>query len=477
MFPMPSAHELDHLPPASVSFWRDIGHALRGRPCDYTREQPHRAVLLLAVPMVLETFMESLFAIVSIFWVSRLGRDAIAIVGLTESVMTVIYAICTGTAIAATAIISRRIGEKDNARAAQTAAQILVLTLIASSVLGLGLGYFAIDVLRLMGASESAIDLGANYARLMFGANATVFFIFVINAIFRGAGDAVLAMRTLWLANAINILLAPCFIFGWGPFPECGLTGAAVATNIGRGIGVLYQLWHLAGPRTQVRLKRDDFVPRPAILQQVLRTSLTGIAQLLIATTSWIALFKILATFGSAAVAGYTITVRIALFVLMPSWGLAGAAATLVGQNLGAKQPERADVAVRIATRLNVVLLAMVGVLFFIFAEPLVRLFTSDSEVVAHAVQALRIMSVALPLFGAGMCLASAFNGAGDIWTPTRTSFYCLWLGAIPLALLLSEVLRLGALGVFISVPAASSTLAIWNYVLFASGKWKLQTL
>lgn len=462
---------------SSVAFWRDVGQALRGKQYDYTRERPRRAVLLLAVPMALETFMESLFALANIFWVARLGRDAMAIVGLTESVMTVVYAISVGVAIAATAIISRRVGEKDSERAEQTAAQVILLTLAASAVLGLVLGCFAVEILRLMGASGSAIEVGANFARVMFGANATVFYIFVINAIFRGAGDAALAMRTLWLANAINMLLAPCLIFGWGPFPELGVTGAAVATCIGRGTGVLYQLWHLAGARCRICLRLRHFVPKIEIVRLLVRTSATAIAQLLIATTSWLALSRILASYGSAAIAGYTVAVRIVLFALMPTTGVAGAAATLVGQNLGARQPDQAETAVHIATRLNVVLLAIAGAIFFIFAQPLVRLFTSDAEVVAYAVQALRILSFALPLFGAGTCFGAAFNGAGDIWTPTRTSFYCLWLGAIPFALLLSDVLRLGALGVFISVPAANSTLAIWNYTLFASGKWKLQKL
>lgn len=449
--------------------------ALRGSPCDYTSESLNRAVLLLAVPMVLETLMESLFAIVDVFWVARLGSDAVAIVGLTESVMTLIYAVAFGMAIAATAIVSRRIGEKNVEGAAQAAAQILMLGLATSVGLGLVFGIFAADILELMGASPAAVTLGTNYARLMFGANVTVFLIFIINAIFRGAGDPVLAMRTLMLANAVNIPLAPCLIFGWGPFPELGVIGAAIATNIARGIGLLYQLWHLIGHRGRIQVHFRHCRPQMNIVRQVLIRSGQGTAQLLIGTTSWIALFKILAMFGSAAVAGYTIAIRIVMFALLPAWGLAGAAATLVGQNLGALKPDRAEAAVRLAAKLNVVLLTVVGAVFFLLSEPIVKLFTTDPEVLAYAVTALGIVSLAFPVYAIGMCFGAAFNGAGDTSTPTLTNFVCLWIAEIPLAWLLADTFGLGALGVFIAVPAATSLLAVWNYALFARGTWRLQ--
>ena len=470
----PEAESADR-PPASTSFWRDVAHALKGEQHDYTKESLNRAILLLAVPMVLEMLMESLFAIVDVFWVSRLGRDAVAVIGLTESLMSLVYAVAIGISFAATAIVARRIGEKDPQRAAQSAAQIVMLGVTVSAGLGVLLGWFAPDILRLMGATPAIVELGSDFARIMLGGNITVFMIFLINAIFRGAGDAVLAMRTLWLANALNIVLGPCFIFGWGPFPEMGVTGAAVATNIGRGVGVLYQLWHLAGHHSRVRVRLHHFRPAGDVMKGIVTTSGNGILQLLISTTSWVGLFKILATFGSAALAGYTIAIRIVIFALMPAWGLANAGATLVGQNLGAQQPDRAEQAVRIATRLNALLLGIVGAVFVIFAYPLVGLFTSDPETLSYGARALWIVSLAFPLYAAGMCMEAAFNGAGDTWTPTRLNFFCFWLGQVPLAWLLAEVVNLGAHGVFIAVPISFSVLALWSWVLFKRGRWKLQ--
>lgn len=457
------------------SFWQLVRLALKGEHRDYTAETLNRAVLLLAVPMVLEMIMESLFAVVDVFWVSHLGRDAVAVIGLTESVMTLIYAVAIGISFAAMAIVSRRIGEKDPERAAQAAGQIIVLGVAVSAALGLVLSYFAPDILRLMGASESIVTLGTDFARIMLGCNATVFLIFLINAIFRGAGDAVLAMRTLWLANALNIVLGPCFIFGWGPFPELGITGAAVATNIGRGVGVLYQLWHIAGHNSRVRMRLAHLQPALDTLRTIVATASNGVAQLLISTTSWVGLFKILAVSGSAALAGYTIAIRIVMFALMPAWGLSNAGATLVGQNLGAQQPERAEAAVKIATRLNTIFLGVVGIAFVVFARPLASLFTADPEVLEHATRALWIISLAFPLYAAGMCLEAAFNGAGDTWTPTRLNFFCFWLGQVPLAWLLAQWFDLGPTGVFVSVPISFSVLALWSAVLFRQGKWKLQ--
>jgi putative MATE family efflux protein len=469
------AAESNDRPQASTSFWSDVAHALKGEQHDYTKETLNRAILLLAVPMVLEMLMESLFAVVDVFWVSRLGRDAVAVIGLTESVMSLIYAVAIGISFAATAIVARRIGEKDPERAARSAAQIIMLGVTVSAGLGVLFGWFAPDILRLMGASPAIVEMGSDFARIMLGGNVTVFMIFLINAIFRGAGDAVLAMRTLWLANAFNIVLGPCFIFGWGPFPEMGVTGAAVATNIGRGIGVLYQLWHLAGHNSRVRVRLQHFRPQFDVLKGIITTSGNGILQLVISTTSWVGLFKILSMFGSAALAGYTIAIRIVVFALMPAWGLANAGATLVGQNLGAQQPDRAEAAVRIATRFNVLLLGIVGAGFVIFAYPLVSLFTSDPETLTYGARALWIVSLAFPLYAAGMCLEGAFNGAGDTWTPTRLNFFCFWLGQVPLAWILADVLGLGAMGVFIAVPVSFSVLALWSAVLFKRGKWKLQ--
>jgi putative MATE family efflux protein len=460
---------------AELSFWRIVVQSLKGKNHDYTAISLNRAVLLLAVPMVLELIMESLFAVVGVFWVSRLGREAIAVVGLTEAVMTLIYAVAMGLSIAATAIVARRIGEKDPERAARAAGQIVVLGVMASAGLGLLLGLSSAEILRLMGAEESTVILGEDFARIMLSCNATVFLIFLINAIFRGAGNAVLAMRTLWLANALNIVLTPCFIFGWGLFPELGITGASVATNVGRGIGVLYQLWHLAGHHglVQVRLRHLKLVTDD--VKTIMSTASRGMAQLLIGTTSWIGLIKILAMFGSAALAGFTIALRIIAFVLLPAWGLANAGATLVGQSLGAGKPERAEEAIRIATRLNVISLGVVGVLLATMARQAVSFFTSDPEVLDYGTLALWIVSLAMPLYAAGMCMGAAFNGAGDTWTPTRLNFFCFWVGQIPLAWFLAQVLELGPLGVFIAVPVSFSVLALWSAALFKQGRWKQQ--
>ena len=458
-----------------VSFWRSVRQSLRGEEHDYTSLPLNRAVILLAVPMVLEMIMESLFAVADVFWVSRLGKEAVAVVGITESIMTLIYAVAIGISIAATAIVSRRIGEKEPELAAQAAGQIVLLGVLVSAGIGIVLGIFAPDILRFMGAAEEIVALGSDFTRVMLGGNVTVFMIFLINAIFRGAGDAVIAMRTLWLANALNIVLGPCFIFGWWIFPEMGVTGAAVATNIGRGVGVLYQLWHLAGHHSRVKVRWCHFKPEREIIGAVLSKSGSGIAQLLISTTSWVGLFKILAMFGSPALAGYTIAVRLVMFALMPAWGLANAGATLVGQNLGAGKPERAEEAVKIATKFNILVLSVVGIGFVLFAGPLMRLFTSEPEVLAFGTQSLWIVSLAFPLYAAGMCFEAAFNGSGDTWTPARLNFMCLWVGQIPIAWILSKSLGFGPVGVFISVPVAFSLLAIWSWVLFKRGKWKAQ--
>jgi putative MATE family efflux protein len=413
--------------------------------------------------------------VTDVFWVSRLGKEAVAVVGITESVMTLIYAVAIGISIAATAIVSRRIGEKEPELAAQAAGQIVLLGVLVSTGIGIVLGLFASDILRFMGAGEDIVTLGTSYAQVMLGGNVTVFMIFLINAVFRGAGDAVIAMRTLWLANGLNIVLDPCFIFGWWIFPELGVAGAAVATNIGRGVGVLYQLWHLAGHHSRVKVRWCHFKPEREIIGAVLSKSGSGIAQLLISTTSWVGLFKILAMFGSTALAGYTIAIRIVTFALMPAWGLANAGATLVGQNLGAGKPERAEEAVKIAMKLNVIVLGVVGIGFVLLAGPLIHLFNPESDVAAFGAQSLWIVSLAFPLYAAGMCFEAAFNGSGDTWTPARLNFMCLWVGQIPIAWFLSKTLSFGPVGAVISVPAAYSLLALWSWVLFKRGKWKTQ--
>ncbi|HTI71951.1 MAG TPA: MATE family efflux transporter [Candidatus Limnocylindria bacterium] len=471
----PSTVTVASTTPENFSLGRSVLQALKGEHHDYTTAPLNRAVLLLAVPMVLEMIMESLFAVADVFWVSHLGKEAIAVIGLTESIMTLIYAVAIGISIAAMAIVARRIGEKEPERAAQAAGQVLLLGFSIAATLGLILGTLAPHILLWMGADEATIARGAGFTRIMLGCNVTVFLIFLINAVFRGAGDAVIAMRTLWLANALNITLGPCFIFGWGPFPELGVTGAAVATNIGRGVGVLYQLWHLAGHRSRLRVQLRHLRPDFALIVSIMKPAWNGIAQLLISTTSWVGLFKILALFGSTALAGYTIAIRIIISALMPAWGLSNAGATLVGQNLGAKKPERAEAAVKIATRFNMIFLGVVGVIFLVCANLIVGIFTKDPVVFQYGTRALRIISLGFPLFAAGMCFQGAFNGAGDTWTATRLNFFCFWLGQIPLAWVLAKPLGLGPLGVFISVPVSFSVLALWTGFLFKKGHWKLQ--
>ncbi len=455
------------------TFWESVFHALKGEHHDFTSETLNRSVLLLAVPMVLEMIMESLFAVADVFWVSRKGKDAIAVVGLTESVMSLIYAVVIGISFAATAVVARRIGEKNSEGAAHAAGQIILLGFTVATGLGILLGFFAKDILIAMGADEATVRVGTSFTRIMLGGNVTVFMIFLINAIFRGTGDAVIAMRTLWLSNTLNIVLGPCFVFGLGPFPALGVTGAAVATNIGRGTGVLYQLWHLAGHHSRIRMRWHHLRPDRVLLRSITGMTGSGIAQLMISMTSWVGLFKILALFGSAALAGYTIAIRLVMFALMPAWGLSNAGTTLVGQNLGAGKPDRAEAAVKIAMRYNIIFLGILGLIYAVCAGPLISLFTTDPEVHRYGTRALWIVSLAFPLYAAGMCLGGAFNGAGDTWTPTRLNFFCFWLGQIPLAWLLSRYFELGPTGIFIAVPISFSTLTLWSALLFKRGKWK----
>lgn len=460
---------------ARVPFWRSVGQALRGEHHDYTTERLERSVLLLAVPMVLEMVMESLFVVADVFWVSRLGEGAVAVVGITEGVMAIIYAMAIGISMAGTALVARRVGEKDLEGAARAAGQVLVVGALISVALGAVLAPLAGPVLRLMGGSESLVANGTPFAALMLGGNLTVFLLFLINAVFRGAGDAVIAMRTLWLANAFNIALGPCFIFGWGPFPELGLLGAAVATTIGRGLGVVYQLWHLFRPGGTIQLRPRHFRLEREGFFTVIRLGVPGVVQFMVNTASWIGLLKIVAFFGDTALAAYTIVARIVMFVLMPAWGLSNAAATLVGQNLGAKRPDRAEAAVWIATRYNAWFLGGIT-LFFLAAAPwLLHAFAQGPAVLGYAVLGLRVISLAFPFFGAGMCLSATFNGAGDTRTPTLLNLFAFWGFEIPLAWVLATHFGMGPLGVFISTPVAFVALTIASWYLFRRGKWKLE--
>ncbi len=449
--------------------------AVRGTDHDYTQGAIGRAIVLLAIPMVLEMVMESIFAVVDVFFVSTLGADAVATVGLTESLMTLVYTVAIGLSIGVTAMVARRIGEKDPERAARTAVQAIALGLGIAAVIGVAGALSAPSLLRLMGASAGVVETGKTYTAIMLGGNATVLLIFLINAIFRGAGDAAVAMRVLWVANSINIVLDPCLILGLGPFPELGVTGAAVATNIGRGTGVLYQLWILWRRDGRVRVRPEHLRLDLGTMAQLVRLSGTGTFQVLVGMASWIGLVRVLASFGSEALAGYTIGVRVILFALLPSWGLSNAAATMVGQGLGAQKPDRAERAVWLAGYYNMLFLGTVGLLFFVFAGPLVRIFTPEPEIQRHAIACLRIVSVGFPFYAYGMVLTQSFNGAGDTWTPTVLNLVCFWLWEIPLAFTLAIVLDRGPSGVFIAMAVAFSTLAVLSAIVFRRGTWKLR--
>ena len=463
-----------HAPPPAEDFWSGVREALRGSRRDYTEGPIGRAILVLAVPMVLEMVMESVFAVCDVFFVSRLGADAVATVGLTESMLTIIYALAMGLAIGATAMVARRTGERDTDGAARAAVQAIALGALMALVLGVSGVIAAPHLLGIMGASPSVLATGTTYARIMYGGNATIVLLFLVNAIFRGAGDAAIAMRVLWLANAINIALGPCLIFGLGPFPALGVKGAAIATNIGRGTGALFALSRLLGGRSsRISIARRHIRVEPAAMWRLIRLSASGTLQTLIGTASWIGLIRILSSFGSGVLAGYTIGIRVIIFALLPSWGLSNAGATMVGQALGARKPERAEQAVWVAGFYNMCFLGVVGLLFVLLARPIANIFTTDPAVVPNAVDALRIISLGFLFYAYGMVIAAAFNGAGDTMTPTILNVVVFWVWEIPLAFVLSKTLHFGPRGVYLAITVAFSTLALLSAVLFKRGKWK----
>jgi putative MATE family efflux protein len=456
-------------------YWSLFLEAIRGSDRDYTVGPVGSALILLSVPMVLEMAMESLFAVVDVFFVSRVSSDAVATVGITESMLTIVYTVAMGLGIGATAVVARRIGEKDDDGAAQAAAQAIAVGLILSTVIAVFGWMNAERLMRLMGATPSMIDSSLGYAQVMFAGNATVTLLFLNNAIFRGAGDPAIAMRVLWIASAVNMVLDPMFIFGIGPFPELGVTGAAVATNIGRGLAVLIQFWTLASGKSRIHLTRRHIELVPAVMWNVCRLSGSGFLQILIDTSSYIGLVRVIAMFGSDALAGYTIAIRIVIFAMMPAWGLGNAAATMVGQALGAGKPERAEQAVWTAAKYNAIVLGAVGAVFVVFASSIVAIFTTDPAVVPDAVACLRIVSAGFVFFAYGLVLTQSFNGAGDTWTPTWINLSCFWAWQIPLAWLLALNLGMGPKGVYIAMTVAFSTLAVVSGVVFRRGKWKSQ--
>ncbi len=458
-------------------FWSSLREAVMGTSQDFTEGNLGRAIVLLAVPMVLEMCMESLFGVVDVFWVAHLGADAITTVGLTETCMMVLYVIALGLSMGATALVARRVGEKDEAAAGLVAVQAIVVGLLIAAATALA-GYASgPDLLRLMGGSEDVVRIGSGYTRMMFAGSATIFLLFLINAVFRGAGDAATAMRALWIANIVNICLNPCLIFGVGPFPRLGVTGSAVGTTIGRGIGVLFQLWILTSARSRLvigaRQLRLDF----AVMLRLVRLSLTAMFQYMVQMASWIGVVRIMAIFGSAAVAANTLAIRVIVFAILPSWGMSNAAATLVGQNLGAGKPERAEKSVWRTGFYNMLFLGGVGLIFIAFAEKIIALFTSDPAVAPLAVTGLRVLSYGYISYAWGMVVTAAFNGAGDTTTPTVLNLFCFWVCQIPAAWLLAFHTSLGPRGVFVAVIIGDTLLAITSILLFRRGRWKKTVL
>jgi putative MATE family efflux protein len=464
------------LKPASPpGLFASVREAIAGSQQDYTDVRIERAILMLAIPMVLEMIMESLFGVVDMFWVAHLGSDAIATVALTETVLTLLFTVALGLSMAATAMVSRRIGEKDPAAASVVAVQAIAVGVGISCITGV-LGYvFAPELLGIMGASESVVRLGTSYTRTMLGGSMTVFLLFLINAVFRGAGDAATAMRSLWIANAVNICLNPFLIFGLGPFPVLGVTGSAVGTTIGRGMGVAYQLFRLTSGRSRITVRLREVRIDFGVMWRMIRLSLGGMFQYFVQMASWIGMIRIIAAFGSAAVAANTLAIKIIVFAILPSWGMSNAAATLVGQNLGAKKPDRAEHAVWRTGFYNMCFMGSIGLICIIFAEPIIRIFTSDPSIVPMAVICLRYLSYGNISYAYGMVVTQSFNGAGDTFTPTILNLICFWVCQIPLGYVLAFRAGLGATGPFVAVPLCDTLLAVLSIAWFRKGAWKKQ--
>ncbi len=463
--------------PGDRGFWSSVREALKGSHLDYTTVNLNRAILLLAIPMVLEMVLESLFAVTDVFWVGRLGANAVATVGITESMLALVFAIGLGVSMSTTAMVARRIGEKDPEDAAIAGVQAVVVGLAISLVLGIPAGIYAPELLRAMGASPEIVASGSGYARIALGGCGAIIMLFLNNAIFRGAGDAAIAMRLLWVSNIINLVLDPCLIFGLGPFHRMGVTGAALATFTGRSIGVLYQFYRLLKGTERIHILARHLRLNVRVMVKLLRVSLTGMLQFAIANASWIVLVRIISIFGAAAVAGYTIAIRIVVFFILPSWGLSNAAATLVGQNLGAKRPDRAAQAVWQTGFYNMVFLGMIGVFFIVFATPVVKLFVSDPAVVPIAAIALRTFSCGNIGYAYGMVMLQAFNGAGDTLTPTIVNFFGFWVLELPLAWWLAVNMHWRAEGAFLSIVIAECSIAAAGIVLFRRGRWARQQI
>jgi len=455
--------------------WKDVKEALAGTERDFTTGTLSKAIFILALPMVLEMVMESVFAVVDIFFVSKLGSEAVATVGITESLMTIIYSLAMGLSAATTALVSRRIGEKNREGASTAAVQAIIAGIAVSLVISVPGILFAPDILRLMGASTEITTKYFMYTSIMLGTNVIIMLLFIINSVFRSAGDAAISMRVLWLGNIINIFLDPCLIFGVGPFPELGITGAAVATNIGRGVAIIYQFYLLFRGNKRVSLHLRHIKLDLGVMARLFRISLGGIGQSLIATSSWIGMVRIISIFGSQVMAGYTIAIRIVIFVLLPSWGLSNAAATLVGQNLGARQPDRAERSVWFTGFLNMALMGSIGIAFIAWPGFFIGLFISEPAVLASGITCLRFFSYGFVAYALGMVVIHSFNGAGDTATPTVINFFCFWLFEIPLAYALALPLGMAENGVYIAILAAETAMSLAGVIIFRRGRWKLR--
>ncbi len=455
-----------------------IRQSLNGELLDYTQGSIRKAVILLAIPMMLEMCMESVFAVVDIYFVSHLGKHAVSTVGLTESVLTIVYSLAIGISMAATAMVARRVGEKDMQSATKAGMQAILVSFVITAIISIIGFIYAADLLRLMGAEPEAVKEGTNYTRIIMGGSIVITMLFLINGIFRGAGDAMMAMKSLWLGNICNIILCPILIRGFGPVPSFGLEGAAMATTIGRGIGVLYQLYHLFNGKRLVKFTIKLLKPDLKIIRSVIDIAWPGTLQFLIGSGSWIMLASLVVQTGhSEASAGYQIAIRIVMFFILPAWGMSNAAATLVGQNLGAGQPERAEQSVIKTAKYNAIFMGTVSLLFLFFAEWIISFFTTEESVKYFAVSALRIVSSGYLFYGIGMVMANAFNGAGDTKTPTVINLFGFWFLQIPLAWLLSKTFHWGPIGVFIAIPVAETAIAITAYILFKKGNWKLKKI
>ena len=456
-----------------LDFFALFRQALSGTEKEYTSGSIDKAIFLLSVPMVFEMVMEGLFALVDIFFVSKLGKEATATIGLTEGVITQVVALALGLSMATTAMVARRIGEKDREGACVAAVQSIFIGILVCLVIAVIFYFTSADLLRFMGGSEELVRKGNGYTRILLTGSSTLFFLFLLNGIFRGAGDAAIAMRTLILANGVNIILDPLFIFGIGPFPELGVAGAAVATTTGRGVGVCYQVYHLVNGKSLIHLRKRHLKWVGDIVLRLIKVSSTGVLQFAVATASWLFIIRIISLFGDAAVAGYSIGIRMIVFTILPAWGMAGAASTLVGQNLGALKPDRAEKSVWRAAFFNMLFLTTISILFLFFAPVIIPLFTQDAEVIGQGILCLRIICLGYVFYAYGMVIGQAFNGAGDTITPSWINFIAFWVLQIPLSYTLAKFFAWGPVGVYWAIAISESFLAVLAVYIFRKGKWK----